>query len=186
MEAQDRPEPQARPQAVQHGRIVQIAYDVDDVWSAARRHAERFGSGPFFIREHIEVASVVHDGQPAVFDHSSAYGQSGRVMVELVCQHRVEPASLRAQLRQRGTGIHHVAFFTEDIGREAQRLTDLGYPQAMLATTGSGLQFAFHDAVADLGHLIELYEPVEGLVAFYARVAEAAAGWDGTDPARPA
>ena len=97
------------------GRIVQIAYDVNDVHEAAARHAARFGSGPFFVNDHIPLASVTHDGEPGVFDHSSAYGQSGGVMVELVCQHQVEPASLQQQLSQRGTGIHHMAYFVEDL-----------------------------------------------------------------------
>ena len=42
-----------------------------------------------------------------------------------------------------------------------------------------------HDAVADLGHMFELYEPNERLVGFYAMVARAADGWDGRDPVRP-
>ena len=169
---------------MQLGTVVQIAYDVDDVRTAATRHAVRFGSGPFFVREHIELASVIHRGDQGVFDHSSAYGQSGRIMVELVCQHRVEPESLRLQLNQRGRGIHHVAFFTDDLDQEASRLDGLGYPQALLAATSSGRQFAFHDAVAELGHLIEIYELDEGLLGFYTMVADAAVDWDGRDPVR--
>jgi hypothetical protein len=166
------------------GRIVQIAYDVDDVHEAAAHHASRFGTGPFFVHDHIPLASVFHRGQPGVFDHSSAYGQSGGVMVELVCQHEVAPASLREQLRQRGAGIHHMAYFVDDLDLEAARLDSLGYPQAMLASTASGRRFAFHDAVADLGHLLEIYELDEGLGGFYRKVAEAADGWDGRDPVR--
>jgi hypothetical protein len=172
---------------VELGRIVQVAYDVgdgSDVRTAAARHAARFGAGPFFVNEHIPLASVEHRGEPAVFDHSSAYGQSGGVMVELVRQHRVEPESLRLQLSQRGTGVHHVAYFVDDLDREADRLEELGYPQAMLAATASGRRFAFHDAVAELGHLLEIYELDDGLAGFYAMVADAAAGWDGRDPVR--
>ena len=171
---------------MQLGTIVQIAYDVDDVRAAAQRHATRFGSGPFFVREHIELSSAVHRGNQAVFDHSSAYGQSGPIMVELVCQHRVEPESLRRQLGQRSPGIHHVAMFTDDLDREAARLDGLGYPQAVLAATSSGRRFAFHDAVAELGHLIEIYELDDGLRGFYAKVADAAVDWDGEQPVRDA
>ena len=169
---------------MQLGTIVQVAYNVDDVRQAAARHAARFGSGPFFVNEHIVLQSVEHRSESGVFDHSSAYGQSGGVMVELVCQHQVEPASLRNQLSQRGTGIHHVAFFTDDLAREAARLDGLGYPQAMLATTSSGRRFAFHDAVGELGHLIEIYELDDRLLGFYTMVAEASVGWDGRDPVR--
>ena len=166
------------------GRIVQVAYAVDDVRMAASRHAARFGSGPFFVLEHIEVQTVHHRAESGVFDHSSAYGQAGGVMVELVCLHRIEPVSLQRQLQQRGLGIHHLAYFVPDLDREATRLSDLGYPQAMLATTASGLRFAFHDAVAELGHLWEIYEPTERLQDFYAMVAHASVDWDGSDPVR--
>jgi len=165
-------------------KIVQVAYAVDDVRIAAAGHATRFGSGPFFVLDHIEIQTVQHRGEPAVFDHSSAYGQSGDVMIELVCLHRVEPLSLRRQLEQRGRGIHHLAYFVEDLDREAARLDELGYAQAMLATTASGLRFAFHDAVAELGHLWEIYEPTERLQDFYAMVAQASVGWNGREPVR--
>jgi hypothetical protein len=105
-------------------------------------------------------------------------------MVELVCQHQVEPASLQEQLRQRGAGIHHMAYFVKDLDLEAARLDSLGYRQAMLAATASGRRFAFHDAVTDLGHLLEIYELDAGLGGFYRMVAEAADGWDGRDPVR--
>ncbi len=140
--------------------------------------------GRFFVREHIELSAVIHRGEQGIFDHSSAYGQSGRIMVELVCQHRVEPESLRLQLNQRGRGIHHVALFTDELDREASRLDGLGYPQALLAATSSGRQFAFHDAVAELGHLLEIYELDDGLLGFYTMVADAAVDWDGRDPVR--
>jgi hypothetical protein len=107
-------------------------------------------------------------------------------MIELVCQHQVEPASLREQLRQRGAGIHHMAYFVEDLDREAARLDSLGYPQAMVAATASGRRFAFHDGVDDLGHLLEIYELDEGLGGFYRMVAEAAEGWTAGTRSGPA
>jgi len=45
--------------------------------------------------------------------------------------------------------------------------------------------FAFLDATASLGHMIELYAREEGLENFYAMVRDAAKGWDGADPVRP-
>ena len=77
-----------------------------------------------------------------------------------------------------------MAYFVEDLDREASRLDSLGYPQAMMASTASGRRFAFHDAVDDLGHLLEIYELDDGLGRFYRMVAEAADGWGGLDPVR--
>ncbi len=95
------------------GPPVQLAYATDDVTAAARRWVER-GVGPFFVLEHIALNDVEIDGEPAVFDHSSAYAWWGSVMVELIHQH--EPGSDPVV----GTsGIHHVASFVDDF-EEAQ------------------------------------------------------------------
>lgn len=164
--------------------VVQVAYLVSDVRSAALRHSEAFGSGPFFVADHIPLQSVSHRGGPAVFDHSSAYGQWGPVMVEFVALHAARPASLASAAGVGDTGIHHVARFVADLDTEASRLVAAGYGQVLLARTASGLRFAFHDG-GRLGHLLEIYEPAPGLTAFYDRVASAADGWDGSAPLRP-
>jgi catechol 2,3-dioxygenase-like lactoylglutathione lyase family enzyme len=166
------------------GGLVQVAYAVDDVETAAREFARRLGAGPFFLRRHIELAVASHRGAAARFDHSSAYGQWGMVQVELVHVHDATPAPLAAAVG--GSGLHHVAWFVADIDAERSRLEALGWPEVLAAETAGGLRFAFHDARADLGHLVEIYEPAERLVTFYGAVAAAAAGWDGAEPVRNA
>jgi len=42
------------------------------------------------------------------------------------------------------------------------------------SSTSGGQEFSFMAARAGLGHLVELYEPSERLLAFYAKVAPAA------------
>jgi hypothetical protein len=168
---------------VELGRIVQIAYAVDDVRAAARSFAARVGAGPFFVRHHDLPRHVDHRGEPGHFDHSSAYGQWGTVQLELVQVHRAEPASL-AEIVQRTTGIHHVATFVASIDDEQRRLIAQGWPPVMTAETASGLRYAFHDARHQLGHLLEVYEPSRGVLDLYAMVAAAAQGWTGDAPVR--
>lgn len=158
------------------GGPVQFAYCVEDVRSAALWWVDRFGAGPFVVRDHIEVDDVVVHGEPGCFDHSSAYGQWGSVMVELVAIH--DPPSLRSP------GLHHAAFFVDSFDEATSELTAAGWPPVLVATAGS-TRFAFHDGRADLGHLVEIYEGSAPLRRFYAMVADAAVGWDGTDPIRP-
>ncbi|WP_322768340.1 VOC family protein, partial [Frankia sp. Cr1] len=144
------------------------------------------GIGPFFVRRHRPLGSAVHRDAPAAFDHSSAYGQWGPVMVELVEIHEAGPATLATEILRRD-GIHHVARFVDSFDDEQRRLTELGWPAvltAQTAQTANGLRFAFHDARADLGHLLEIYEPTEGVLALYRLVADAARGWDGSSPVR--
>jgi Glyoxalase/Bleomycin resistance protein/Dioxygenase superfamily len=166
------------------GPPVQIAYAVRDVRQAATRWVERYGAGPFTVIDHIELSAVRYRGAPGSFDHSSAYGQWGQIMVELVCDHTIGSSPVADVVGPGGEGLHHHAHFVPDLA-EAQRVLEAhGWPEVLHAVTPSGLSFAFHDATADLGHMIELYEPTPSLVAFYQRVANDATDWDGTNPVR--
>ncbi|MEO5898569.1 MAG: VOC family protein [Ilumatobacteraceae bacterium] len=158
------------------GRPVQIAYAVTDVAAAAAAFSDSTGAGPFFAIEHIPLARSRVRGHPGEFDHSSAYGQWGPVMVELVVEHTppiVTPP-----------GVHHLAFMVDDLAGGIERCSLQGWPEVLLAATAGGQEFAFCDARAEFGHLVELYEPSAPLLAFYEMVARAADGWDGSDPVR--
>ena len=158
-------------------RAVQIAYAVADVGNAAAEFAASMGAGPFFIARHIPVQSARVHGVPGQFDHSSAYGQWGDVMVELVVEHTVAIVAP-------GTGVHHVAFMVPSLPAAVAWCVAQDWPEVLWAELAGGLQFAFCDARPQLGHLIEIYEPSVKLLDFYAMVAGAAKGWDGTDPVR--
>lgn len=167
------------------GRPVQLAYAVRDARAAAAEWAERDGAGPFFVNAHIPVVNVRYRGTPGAFDHTSAYGQWGDVMVELVQDHTVGPSAVRDVVGERGTGLHHLAFMVDDLAAAQAALAARGWPEAMYAeVAGSGTAFVFHDATAELGHMIELYVGSPGLRGFYTMVADAARGWDGRDPVR--
>lgn len=156
---------------------VQIAYAVDDVVSAAESWVTR-GAGPFFVRHHIAVANARVHGAPRSFDHSSAYGQWGDLMVELICEHhpvadRIGPTS----------GVHHLAFFVDDVATAQHELVGKGWAEALFAEAGS-TAFAMHDAQPELGHLVEIYEPSPNLLGFYDMVRTTTEAWDGSDAIR--
>ena len=132
---------------------MQIAYGVQDV-HAAVANWEVKGAGPFIVREHIVV-------EPSWFDHSSAYGWWGSVMVELVHVHA--PASLAK------IGLHHMAFIVDSFADATAELEAAGFGAVLTAKAGS-TNFSFHDARETLGHLVEIYEGSEGLRSFYETV----------------
>lgn len=166
------------------GAPVQIAYAVPDVVEHAASWVRDLGAGPFFVRRHIPVSDVVHRGTPAVFDHSAAYGQWGSLMIELVQDHGTGPSAIRDMYMPEEAGLHHLAFFVADLDATTATLGAAGYPLAMQAVAHGAVRFNFIDAVASLGHMIELYEPTEHLTNFYAMVADAAKTWDGAEPVR--
>jgi hypothetical protein len=157
---------------------VQIAYAVDDAERAATTWAAR-GIGPFFVRGHIEVTHARIRGEPARFDHSSAFAQWGDVMIELIHQHDRGPQPVVGT-----SGLHHVAHFVDDFAAATAALTTAGHLEVLYGETATGTPFAFHDALAERGHLIEIYERTAPLGRFYDMVRDAAVGWNGTDPVR--
>src|SRR5687768_7973424 len=116
-------------------RPVQIAYAVTDVVWAAARFASTTGAGPFFVVEHIALESARVHGADGSFDHSSAYGQWGEIMVELVEEHS-SPAIVVAP------GLHHVAFMVDDLVAAVDWCVATGWPEALFARTTAGQQFA--------------------------------------------
>lgn len=163
--------------------VRQLAYKVNDLEAAAAAHHRQFGSGPFFVLRHVALASSHHRGIERPFDHSSAYGHWGSVMVELVVQHNPDPSALHDMFPHGSgaEGLHHAALFVDDLDAEIARFEAEGAPLAQLSVTQAGTGFAFVDTRARLGHMLELYEPTPQLTSFYDFVAEAAKGWDGTD-----
>jgi catechol 2,3-dioxygenase-like lactoylglutathione lyase family enzyme len=164
--------------------VVQIAYTVDDVWEAARRWHALTGAGPFFVKEHIPIDWAEHDGRPATFDHSTALGQWGPVMLELVVHHQVDPPELAQRIRGSGPGINHVAVFVDDLDAERDRLVREGATEVLRAQTGT-TTFAFFEPADPLGHLLECYEATGILRSLYRMIRDAAVDWDGSDPVRP-
>jgi catechol 2,3-dioxygenase-like lactoylglutathione lyase family enzyme len=165
------------------GAPVQIAYAVPDARVAAKDWVTRFGAGPFLLRSHIPVSDVMYRGRTARFDHSSAYGQWGDIMVELLQDHNSVPSVVRERFAADESGLHHLAFMVDDLDVATAHLGTLGFEVAMTARS-STTRFSFVDAVDELGHMIELYERSDHLLQFYAKVREAAADWDGSDPIR--
>jgi hypothetical protein len=163
--------------------VRQLAYKVNDLEAAAAAHHCQFGSGPFFVLRHVALSSSQHRGIERPFDHSSAYGQWGSVMVELVVQHNPDPSALHDMFPHGSgrEGLHHAALFVDDLQSEIARFESLGSPLAQLSVTQTGTAFAFVDTRASLGHMLELYEPTVQLTGFYDFVAQAAQGWDGRD-----
>ena len=163
---------------------VQLAYHVPDPATAAAEYTRRYGWGPFFLMEHIPLASCLYRGQPGTFDHSSAYGQAGDIMVELITAHGTSPNLFNEPGAPPPYSLHHVAHFAKDFEAELAAHEAQGEPVAMRALTTTGVEFAMVDTRARLGHYLELYPPVPALVGFYSYVKKAANGWDGSNPLR--
>lgn len=166
------------------GPIVQVAYFVPDARAAADRMVETHGAGPFHVIDRIELAWGELRGEPCDFVHTSAYGQWGGLMMELVQQDVEGPSPFREMYPPGGAGIHHVATMVDDLQATYAELAADGLELAARAMTKTGTEFAFVDTVATQGHMTEIYERSPGLLGFYEMVRASAENWDGRDPVR--
>jgi hypothetical protein len=161
-----------------------IGYVVDDLPAAASRFAKQFGAGPFFAFEHIVFEEVTYRGGPAVYDHSSAFGQCGPIIVELTQVYDAQPAGLANALVKPGGGVGHVGWLAESLEDEVARLESAGLIPFHTGRTGP-VSVVWFEGGPLLGHPIEVLQRRDELLGFYDTVRHASEGWDGSDPYRP-
>jgi hypothetical protein len=87
---------------------IQIAYHVPDPERAARGYASRLRLGPVFD-QHIPLSKCIYRGA-SIIRSSSAYGQAGDLMIELITSMTM-PSVLRDLFARDAIGLHHIARF---------------------------------------------------------------------------
>ena len=161
-----------------------IGYVVDDLPAAAERFARRYGAGPFYALEHIVFDEVTYRGRPAAYDHSSAFGWWGPMMVELTEVHDAQPAGLAEALVKPGDGVGHAGFLADSLEDEVARLEGMGLVSFHAGQIGP-VSAVWFDGGPLLGHPIEVLQRRDELLGFYDMLRRESDGWGGQDPYRP-
>ena len=162
-----------------------VGYVVDDLKLGVAQFVATYGAGPFFAIAHMPFDEVTYLGAPARYDHSSAFAQWGPIIVELTEVHEAEPAGLREALVAPGGGIGHVAWLCDSLSDETARLEAAGFRAFHSGRTGPASAVWF-DRGPLFGHPVEVLERRAEILGFYAGIAAAAEGWDGSEPLRSA
>lgn len=155
------------------------SYVVDDIRAGVEFWTSKMKAGPFYLLTDIEFETVLFEGEPAVFEHSAAFGQWGSIVVELQELHRVEPMTLHEKL---DLPVNHIAYVCDDAAASSAQLEAAGFSPYLRASFGP-IDVRFHDSPA-LGHSIELHQGSDFLDGFFAGLERAATGWDGSEPLR--
>jgi hypothetical protein len=163
--------------------IHHVGYVVEDLRSGVARFARATGAGPFFAMEHIALDVVTFRGGPATYDHSSAFGAWGPVLIELTQVHDAQPSGLAGAFAAPGTGVGHVAWLANSLAQETERLRRVGLEPFHTGASGP-VRAVWFDGGALTGHPIEVLQRVAEIEGFYAIVRAAAEGWDGEEPFR--
>jgi hypothetical protein len=166
------------------GTVGQLGYVVDDTAEAMAHWTRRLGVGPFFHLPSPPLNDLRYRGVPSTARISVALAYSGELQIELIEPLDGEPSPYCDFLAERGPGLHHVAYFTDDFDAALAAYGDVGLTPYW---EGRGMtadqRFAYFDSPSHGGSVLEVVETA-GLAGFFDYIKAQSAGWDGTDPVR--
>jgi hypothetical protein len=167
------------------GPVRQNGYVVRDVEAAMDHWTKVMGVGPFFYFPTVVVEQFTYYGQPSDVKLSIALANSGPLQIELIQQRNDAPSMYRDFLAAGREGLQHVAFWTEKFDDDLRRARAAGFEIAQEGRFGGANgRLVYFSAEAHPGTVIELSEISGPKGPMFRRIAEAAVGWDGTDPIR--
>jgi methylmalonyl-CoA/ethylmalonyl-CoA epimerase len=164
-----------------------LAYVVEDIEATVERLVTALGAGPFFLAEDVPLQNVRSRGEPAEFAHDSAFGACGGGAIELIQPARLAPDRVKNGFGGPRPRLQHVGYVvsTESVGNLRRELDERGASEYLSSQLGD-LDSTLHDASALLGHDLEIHADCAALHEFFGMVRDAAEGWDGSQPLRPA
>lgn len=169
------------------GPIRQLGYVVRDIERAMRYWTVHLGVGPFFYYESAPTRDFEYRGKSCKAQTSAALAQSGSLQIELLQPRDDLDSPYVDFLRSGREGLQHVAFWTETFDADLSQALKAGFEPVLTGYTiePNGRFVYFSDrAVPHPGAMVELSSLSPGKKRAFDRVAEAAAGWDGSDPVR--
>jgi hypothetical protein len=124
-------------------KIGQVGIVVKDIEKASA-FLQKIGIGPFEI---MDVETKTGKLKVAMF-------QQGELMVELI--QPIEGDNFHSRwLKEKGQGINHILYITEDFDGDFQKLKELGL-EILFQDKALGGQFAYFDAQNECGLVLEL------------------------------
>lgn len=166
------------------GKVMQVAYVVEDIERELAFLTAKLQIGPFFYLPHFPLFDVKYHDQPTSIDVAVALAFRGDTCVELIHQNCSSPSPLREHVAKRGYGFHHWGVATRSFEADAEERQRQGMRLVATATVGLGGRIAYLETPSELGAFIELIELTPPGEQFFGMVHAAAIGWDGSAPVR--
>lgn len=160
---------------------MQHAWLADDVEAAATQWSETLGVGPFFVAEyHGKVfESATHRGEPTDLHLKTAITYAGDTQIELV-QALGDGSSIYTETADVLPGaLHHLCYWSDDFDADLAHYAGIDCPALTLGKMRGGPRFAYLDARAAIGCVIELLERDAGVAAFFESLKAKCEAWDG-------
>lgn len=168
-----------------HASVVQMAYVVPDVESAARLYSEVLRIGPWFVRGPFTSDAARYRGGAATASATLAVAFSGHMQFELIAHHDDKPSVWREFATEgQEYGFHHYGFGTRTYDADVARLQAEGAEFVFTDVPPVGGRVGYLDLRDKLNGMVEVIEMTDAKEALYDKLRRAALEWDGTHPLR--
>lgn len=166
------------------GEIRQLGYVVDDIEAGMAYWTEIMGVGPWYYKEKVPIKNYQYCGKSYEVHNSVALANSGNLQVELIQTRNDAPSMYKEFKASVGSGLQHVAFWTENFDEQLKKMLSMGYVVKMSGEVGENGRFVYFDKEYHPGTVIELSEVLGPKGELFRIIREAAIDWDGSDPVR--
>ncbi|MBB3860947.1 catechol 2,3-dioxygenase-like lactoylglutathione lyase family enzyme [Novosphingobium hassiacum] len=160
------------------GKLIEVAFVVDDMAEAIARWTTTFGVGPFFTGI-FDVPDQTYRGQLAPARMEVAFSFTNGALLELI-----QPLDTGDNIfSEAGPGFHHLMFELPDHDAEVARYAAQGYPVVQSGSFG-GSPFSIIDTRTATGAYTEIMAFNAGVQRLYSRMKAESEAWDGISEPR--
>lgn len=167
------------------GRVVQVAYLVEDMDVAMRHWLAQAGLGPWTCFRNIEL-DAGFDGRDLTLRIHEGLAYMGDLQIQLV-QSLNDPGDVtpyQPYVAERRFGVHHLAFVSDDIDADVERAREQGFARSCSMRDKAGHRYYYCQSAAMPDVWIEFLESYPELTRIFEEGIAAVASWDGQDPIR--
>lgn len=171
------------------GKPMQIAYVPDDFDAALAHWTQNMGVGPFYVMEGIALEDMRFMGAPSDLRFTIALAQWGDVQIELIRTDNDSPSIYSGDYLPGSGAMHHVCLLTDDIAAARSAIEAGGGLVLVEGKVGADGAVIYADcgpaeSRPNAGAIVEVLQPASGSDALFGMIADAAKGWDGSEPVR--
>lgn len=168
------------------GKVRQNGYVVRDIEAAMRHWTQVLGVGPFYYIARVQMDWFRYRGEASDAEVSIALANSGALQIELIQQRNDAPSMYRDFLKSGREGLQHMSYWTTTYHDDFERYLSLGFRIGQEGQIGGPHgRFVYFDTETHPGTVIEVSDISGSKGAFFERIRQAAAGWDGSRAIRP-
>jgi len=161
--------------------VIQKAWVLSNIEQAAQKWSAALNIGPFYLTEYKPAVfeNIEYRGKPGKLHMKTAIAYAGDVQIELVEPLGSYPCAYFDTIDEGSSGFHHLCYWSDDIDADLAHYAKQGFEVANQGQMAfGGPRFAYIDASATIGCMIELLERHEATQALFDKGRDDAKHWE--------